>query len=74
MGTIYRPPSQVSFTETITDNFSKINTDDTEIHILGDFSINLFSKQKYIFHQTKIYMPPEVKTISDFVLCMAWNN
>ena len=52
MGTIYRPPSQVSFTETITDNFSKINTDDTEIHILGDFIINLFSKQKYIFHQT----------------------
>ena len=52
MGTIYRPRSQVSFTETITDHFSKINTGDTEIHILGDFSINLFSKQKYIFHQT----------------------
>ena len=44
---IYRPPSQGSFTETITEHFSKINTNDTEIYILGDFNINLFSKQKY---------------------------
>ena len=52
MGTVYRPPSQVSFTETITVHVSKINTNDTEIYILGDFNINLFSEQKYIFHQT----------------------
>ena len=51
MGTIYRPPSQGSFTETITEHFSKINTNDKEIYISGDFSINLFSNQKYIFHQ-----------------------
>ena len=52
MGTIYRQPSEGSFSETITEDFSKINTNDTEIYILGDFNINLFSKQKYIFHQT----------------------
>ena len=42
----------VLLTETITEHFSKINTSDTEIYILGDFNINLFSYQKYIFHQT----------------------
>ena len=62
VGTIYRPPSQGSFTETITEHFSKINTNDTEIYILGDFNINLFSKQKYIFHQTNTQsMSPEIK-------------
>ena len=68
MGTIYRPPSQGSFTETITEHFSKINTNDTEIYILGDFNINLFSKQKYIFHQMNTQsMSPEVKNF--FQLC-----
>ena len=52
LGTIYCPPSQGSFTETTTEKFSKINTNDTDIYILGDFNINLFSKQKYILHQT----------------------
>ena len=67
MGTIYRPPSQGSFTETITEHFSKINTNDTEIYILGDFNINLFSKQKYIFHQTNTQsMSPEVKNYFQF--------
>ena len=48
MGSIYRPPSQGHFTETITEYFSKIHTNDVEIHILGDFNINIFSSQKYI--------------------------
>ena len=50
--TIYRPSSQGSFTETITEHFLKINRNDTKIYILGDFNINLFLKQRYIFHQT----------------------
>ena len=50
LGTVYRPPSQGTFTETITEHFSKINTNNTELYILGDFNINLFSKQKCIFH------------------------
>ena len=52
LGTVYRPPSQGGSTERITELFSKISTNDTEIYILGDFNINLFSKQKCIFHQT----------------------
>ena len=67
MGTIYRPHRQVSFTETITEHFSKINTNDREIYVLGDFNINLFSKQKYIFHQTNTQsMSPEVKNYFQF--------
>ena len=60
-------PSQESFTETITEHFSKFSTNDTEIYILGDFNINLFSKQKYIFHQTNTQsMSPEVKNYFQF--------
>ena len=50
VGTVYCPPSQGSFTETITEHSSKTNTNDTEIYILSDFNINLFSK-------AKIYIP-----------------
>ena len=63
MGTIYRPPSQGSFTETITEHFSKINTSVTEIYILGDFNIS----NLYIFHQTNTQsMSPEVKNYFQF--------
>ena len=62
MGAIYRPPSQGNFTETITEHFSKININDTEIYLLGDFNINLFWKQRYIFHEMNTQsMSPEVK-------------
>ena len=74
MGTIYLPPSQGSFTETTTEHFSKINTNNTEIYILGDFNINLSSKQNCIFHETNNQCHLKLKTISNFVLCMAWNN
>ena len=67
VGTVYRPTSQGSFTETITEHFSKINTNDTEIYILGDFNINPFSRQKYIFHQTNTQsMSPETKNYFQF--------
>ena len=63
----YCPPSQGCFTETITEHFSKINTNDTEMYLLGDFNINLFSKQKYIFHQVNTQsMSTEVKNYFQF--------
>ena len=69
---IYRPPNQGSFTETITEHFSKINTRDTETYILGDFNINLFSKQKHIFHQTNTQsMSHEAKNLFP-ILFFAW--
>ena len=67
MGTIYRLPSQDSFTETITEHFSKINTQTIQKYVLVDFNINLFSKQKYIFHQANTQsMSPEVKNYFQF--------
>ena len=67
MGTTYRPLSQGSFTETITEHFLKINANDTEINILSDSNINLFLKQKYIFHQTNTQsMSHEVKNYFQF--------
>ena len=63
----YRPSSHGSFTETIIEHFPKINRNNTEIYILADFNINLFSKQKYIFHQTNTQsMSPEVKNYFQF--------
>ena len=45
-----------------TEHFSKINTSNSEIYILGDFINNLLSKEKYIFHQTNTQsMQLEVK-------------
>ena len=44
VGTIYHPQSQGIFNKTITEHFSRMNTSDTEIYILGYFNINLFSK------------------------------
>lgn len=47
---MYRPPTQDrqgSFTETITEHFSKNNANDAEMYILADFNIDLFSNQKY---------------------------
>ena len=68
VGTICHPLTQGSFTEAITKHFSKINTNNTEIYLLGDFNINLFSKQKYTFHQTNTQsMSHEVKNY--FQLC-----
>ena len=65
--TIYRPSSQGSFTETITEHFLKINRNDTKIYILGDFNINLFLKQSYIFHQTNTKsVSHEVKSYFQF--------
>ena len=67
MGTVYRPPSQGTFTETITEHFSKINTNNTELYILGDFNINLFSKQKCIFHHKNTQsMSHDVKNYFQF--------
>ena len=53
VGTVYHTPSHGSFTQTISENFSKINTNDAEIYILGDFNINLFSKKKLYIPSNK---------------------
>ena len=38
---MYRPPSQTNFLEILNMTFEKVDVDKKEIHILGDFKINM---------------------------------
>ena len=49
VGIIYRPPNQSEFLEIINIHFSKLDTNNNEIYILGDFNINLYVNNSYIF-------------------------
>ena len=75
---MYGPPNHGRFTEIMTEYCLKINTNNAEIYILGDLNINLVWKQKYIFNQMDTQMNTQcrikLKTISNFVFCVAWNN
>ena len=75
---MYRPPTQDrqgSFTETITEHFSKNNANDAEMYILADFNIDLFSNQKYPYFIKWILNQCHMKlTIFNYVLSMALNN
>ena len=42
VGTIYRPPNQTNFMEIFNENISKVDTNNGETYILGDFNINLW--------------------------------
>ena len=52
---VYRSPSQTSFLETINENFYKLDTIYKEIYTLGDFNINLYLNNKYIFEKKLDY-------------------
>ena len=41
VGTIYRPPNQTNFMKIFNENLSKVDTNNVETYILGDFNINL---------------------------------
>ena len=49
VGIIYRPPSQSEFLEIINTHFSKLDTNNNEIYILGNFNNNVFLNNSYIF-------------------------
>ena len=49
VGIFYRPPSQGNFLEILTYDLEKIDLKDRDIFFLGDFNINLFKNNKYIF-------------------------
>ena len=54
-GIIYRPSSQSKFLEIINTDFSKLDKSDNEIYILGDFNINLYLNNSYIFLKNNLY-------------------
>ena len=51
VGIFYRSPSQTNFLESINENFYKLDTINKETYTLGDFNINLYLNNKYIFEK-----------------------
>ena len=51
---IYQPPSQSEFLEIINTHFSKLDTNNNEIYILGDFNTNLYPNNSYIFQKNNL--------------------
>ena len=51
VGIAYRPPSQTSFLETMNEHSYKLDTINKETYIFGDFSINLYLNNKYVFEK-----------------------
>ena len=49
-----RPPSQSEFLEIINTHFSKLDTNNNEIYVLGDFIINLYLNNSYIFQKNNL--------------------
>ena len=54
VGIVYRPPSQASFLETMNEHFYKLDIINKETYILGDFNINLYLNNKYVFEKCSI--------------------
>ena len=52
VGIIYRPPNQSKFLDIFEENLTKLNISYREIYFLGDFNINLFEKEKYVFDKS----------------------
>ena len=53
VGTIYCPPNQSNFLEVLNENMKKIDSIYNKINIFGDFSINLYLNDSYIFSKKK---------------------
>ena len=49
VGTIDRPTSQSDFLEVISTHFDKVDTNKNKMYIPGDFNINPFLNNSYIF-------------------------
>ena len=51
VGIVYRTPSQTIFLERMNEHFYKLDTINKETYILGDFNINLYLNNKYVFEK-----------------------
>ena len=60
VGIIYRPPCQSEFLEIINTHFSKLDTNNNEIYILGNFNINLYLNNSYIFQKNNLLQSPSI--------------
>ena len=53
VGTIYCPPNQTNFMDIFNKNLFKVDTNNVGMYILGDFNINLWWNNHYIFQKYK---------------------
>ena len=51
VGMVSRTPSQTNFLETTNEYFYKLDTINKETYILGDFNINLYLNNIYVFEK-----------------------
>ena len=74
VGTIYRPPNQTNFMEIFSENLSKVDTNNIETYILGDFNIYLWQNGHYVFQKHNflscLLVPIHVKNYFDFSQCL----
>ena len=72
VGTIYCPPNQTNFMEIFNENLSKVDTNNVETYILGDFNINLWQNGHYVFQKHNflscLSVPNDVKNYFDFCI------
>ena len=74
VATIYHPPNQTNFIEIFNENLSKVDTNNLETYILGDFNINLWQNGHYVFQKHNLLschsVPNDVKhyLLSDYQL------
>ena len=75
VGTIYRPPNQTNFMEIFNESLSKVDTNNVETYILGDFNINLWHHGHYVFQKHNLLscqsVPNDVKTTLISAQCLA---
>ena len=51
VGTIYGPPNQKNFMESFNENLSKVDKNNVETYITGDFNINLWQNGHYLLQK-----------------------
>ena len=70
VGAIYRPPNETNFMEIFNGSLSKVDTNNVEIYILGDFNINLWHNGHYVFQEHNLLschsVPNDVKNYFNF--------
>ena len=57
---IYQPPRQSEFLEIINTHLSKLDTNNDEIYKRGDFNINLYLNNSYIFQKNDLLQSQSV--------------
>ena len=69
VGIFYRPPDKYNFLEEVSTDFHKLDPNNNDMFILGDFNINLMpTKNKYILDKNIIISCPLTKLYKIFLV------